>query len=120
MKKLSVIALIAVAFMAESCSTTNYNERAIIGRWFSQAWQREGAETGLTAWFEFNEDKTYRAVIARTKEQGTWWIDGYKLYTHAEGQEEIVVKIERLEGSILEIGMNRGGQYEQVVFSKAN
>lgn len=120
MKKLSIYIVLLGTLLATACSTKNYNERAIIGRWFSQAWQREGAETGLTAWFEFNEDKTYRAVIERTQEQGTWWIDGYKLYTHAEGDEPIVVKIERLEGSILEIGMNRGGKYEQIVFAKAD
>ena len=120
MKHLNIIAFFAVLCMTVACSRTNYNERALIGRWFSQGWQREGQETGITAWFEFNEDKTYRAVIARTKEQGTWWVDGYKLYTHGDGQEEIVVKIERLEGSILELGMNRGGQYERIIFSKAN
>jgi hypothetical protein len=120
MKQLNLIAFAAVLLMTASCSTTNYNERALIGTWFSQGWLREGAETGITAWFEFNEDKTYRAVIARTQEQGTWWVDGYKLYTHADGQEEIVVKIEHLEGSSLELGMNRGGQMERIILAKGN
>ena len=120
MKKLSILFLFACVVFVSACQTTSYNEREIIGRWFSQSWMREGQETGLTAWFEFNEDKTYRAVIQRQQEEGKWWIDGYKLYTQANGQEKIVVKIERLEGSILELGMNRGGQEEHLVFGKAN
>ena len=120
MKRISYFVIVLIAGLAMSCGTTSKNEEAIIGRWFSQGWEREGQETDMTAWFEFNEDKTYRAVIQRQQEQGTWWIDGYKLFTQAEGQEKIMVKIERLEGSALELGMNRGGQSERIFLSKAN
>ncbi|HLF65578.1 MAG TPA: hypothetical protein VI603_17580 [Saprospiraceae bacterium] len=118
MKKLNTYLIFVLTVLMVSCSTKNYNEREIIGRWFSIGWLQNGLETDLTAWFEFNEDKTYRAVIARNQEEGTWWIDGYKLYTQAKGEERIVVKIERLDEGNLEIRMNRGGQDELLIFTR--
>lgn len=114
----SLIGILALAITFSAC-TKNYNEREIIGAWFSEQWLQEGQETGLKAWFDFEEDKTYRAVFGRTQEEGTWWIEGYKLYTRAYGQEQIVVKIERLEGDVLELGMNRGGNRELLIFRRA-
>lgn len=119
MKTSKIFLLLAVVFSLSACQTTTYNEKAIVGRWFSQEWLREGKPTGLTAWFEFNADKTYRAVIAQTQEQGTWWVEGYKLYTKAQGEEAIVVKIEKLDKNELVLGMNRGGQKEQLSFAPA-
>lgn len=119
MKKHSTLLLFLLAGLLMSGCTTDYNEREIIGRWFSVGWLRNDAETDLTAWFEFNEDMTYRAVIARNQEEGKWWVEGYKLYTQAYGAEPIVVKIEKLEGSNMEISMNRGGQRELLIFTRA-
>jgi len=118
MKKLSCLSIMFLAIAMVSCSTKNFNEREIVGRWFSVSWLREGQDTGLAAWFEFNEDKTYRSVIDRNQEEGKWWIDGYKLYTQAAGEERIVVKIELLDAGNLELRMNRGGQDELLIFTR--
>ncbi len=116
--KMSKLTLVfAVIAISTACTTTNYNEKQIIGRWFSQEWLRDGQDTGMTAWFEFNDDKTYRAVIARTQEEGRWWIEGNKLFTQANGAEKIVVKIEKLDNNQLQIGMNRSGQKEEILFA---
>jgi hypothetical protein len=119
MKKISLFVLLSIAALQFSCSTTNYNEREIVGRWFSYTWLRGDEETNLTAWFDFAEDKTYRAVIARNQEEGKWWIEGYRLFTKANGADEPVkVKIEKLDENNLEISMNRSGVREYVIFSR--
>jgi hypothetical protein len=118
MKKYSICLITLFAIALAGCSTKNYNEREIIGRWFSNSWLRDGQETDMTAWFEFNEDKTYRAVIQRNQEEGTWWINGYKLFTKANGEEAIVVRIKHLDTGNLELEMNRGGQKEILSLSR--
>jgi hypothetical protein len=115
--KFFLVALLALVLA--SCSFKTYREEQLVGRWFSNAWLQNGQPTELTAWFEFNEDKTYRAVIARRQEEGIWWMEGYKLYTRANGQEPIVVKVETLDEVNLEIAMNRGGQAELIIFNRA-
>ena len=119
MEKHSYFLFALIAVSLTSCSFKSYTEQQLVGRWFSNAWLQNGQPTELTAWFEFNEDKTYRAVIARRQEEGTWWIEGYKLFTHATGEEPIVVKIEKLDEMNLEIAMNRGGQPELIIFNRA-
>ncbi len=118
MKKLRYLLVLVLAIASADCSTKNFNEREIIGRWFSASWLRDGQDTNLLAWFQFNEDKTYQAVIASNQEEGTWWIDGYKLYTQAKGEERIVVKIELLDASNLVLRMNRSGQDELLTFTR--
>lgn len=118
MKKYSYLLALVFAIGMAGCSTKNFNEREIIGRWYSVAWTRDGQETDMKAWFEFLEDKTYRAVIQRNQEEGKWWIDGYKLFTQVPGEERIVVKIERLDQGNLELRMNRGGQDELLSFTR--
>jgi hypothetical protein len=115
-----IIGLVAPLFVVLllNCSVKNYNERELVGQWFSQQWTQDGHPTQLRAWFQFGEDKTYRAVISENQEEGKWWIDGYKLYTQVEGQEKIVVKISSLDSTTLVVDMNRGGQKEQITFSR--
>ncbi len=112
--------LLIISLMTPGCGTSAKNEEAIVGQWFSVGWLSDGVETHQKAWFEFNADHTYRAVVERNKEEGKWWVDGYKLFTQASGEERIVVKIEKLDSGNLEIAMNRGGQKELLIFTRAN
>ena len=114
-----LILFVGCSLSLANCSFKNFNERQLVGQWFSSEWLRDGVETEMKAWFEFSEDKTYRAVIERNQEEGKWWIDGEKLYTQVEGEERVVVRIERLDDGNLELGMNRGGQRELLVFVRA-
>jgi hypothetical protein len=102
-----------------SCSYKSYDERQVVGQWFSTEWLRNGENTEMRAWFNFMEDKTYRAVIEKNQEEGTWWISGNKLYTQVEGEERVVVGIERLDDGNLHLKMNRGGQSELLVMVRA-
>jgi hypothetical protein len=99
-----------------SCVYRSYYEREITGQWFSQQWLVEGEPTYRNAWMAFEPDSTYRAVFVQNQEQGRYWIDGYKLYTQADGEDLIFVKIESLEDDTMHISMNRGGDREEIVF----
>ena len=114
-----LIAFTVTLFIA-SCGYTTYNQRQIEGQWFSDSWVSDGAETGMRAWIAFDSDSTYRAIFNDRKEQGKYWIDGYKLYTHADDAEAIVVKITSLEENKMDLQMNRSGAKEELMFTRAN
>lgn len=112
------ILFICLAFAA-ACYNDSFYEREIEGQWFSQQWLRDGQPTGYNAFMEFRpEDSTYMAVFVQNVESGKYWIDGNRLYTQAHGAEPIKVKIESIEEGIMEIGMNRGGQSETIIFGR--
>lgn len=107
--------LLSFCFLT-ACGYRSYYEREVVGQWFSQAWLVEGEPTYRNAWMAFEPDSTYRAVFVQSQEQGRYWIDGYKLYTQAEGEDLIFVKIESIEEDTMRISMNRGGDREEIVF----
>ena len=72
----------------------------------------------MRAWMAFDNDGTYRAVFEERREQGTFWIDGYKLYTQAKGSDQIVTRINQLDSTTLVIGMNRAGTKEEITFNR--
>ncbi|MDX1477222.1 MAG: lipocalin family protein [Saprospiraceae bacterium] len=117
MRTILVSALLLTAF---ACGVDqSYFEREIEGEWFGQEWLREGQPTGYRAWMKFEPaDSSYRAVFNENLEAGTYWIDGNRLYTHADGSQPIKVRIESIENDIMTIGMNRGGQSETITFSR--
>lgn len=105
--------------LAAACVDNSYYEREIGGEWFAQDWVRDGQPTGYNAYMKFTPaDSTYTAVFVENVESGKYWIDGNRLYTHASGSEPIKVKIESMENDIMEIGMNRGGQSEKIIFGR--
>lgn len=111
------LACVFVALLA-SCAMESYNEREIVGQWFSESWTSEGEETGYRAWMAFNQDSTYRALFQNRREQGDYWIDGHRLYTHASDGEPIKVKIANLDDQSLVLEMNRGGSVETITFGR--
>lgn len=113
------IVLLATIVIA-SCGYSTYNQRQIEGQWFSDSWTSDGTESGMRAWIAFDTDSTYRAIFNERKEQGKYWIDGYKLYTDSYEAEAIVVKIESLEENNMVLQMNRSGAKEVLMFSRAN
>ncbi|MDX1410066.1 MAG: hypothetical protein R3330_18075 [Saprospiraceae bacterium] len=112
-----LIGLMAILMLA--CVDSSYYEREIGGEWFGQEWLRDGQPTGYRAWMKFEPaDSSYRAIFGENLEAGKFWIDGNRLYTQANGAQPIKVKIESLENNIMEIGMNRGGQSESIIFAR--
>ena len=115
-----LLTVLTITLFIASCGYTSYNQRQIEGQWFSDSWVRDGEETGMRAWIAFDSDSTYRAIFNERKEQGKYWIDGYKLYTDADGAETIVVKINSLEENNMVLQMNRSGAKEELMFRRAN
>jgi hypothetical protein len=115
-----LLVALTITLLIASCGYDNYNQRQIEGQWFSDSWERDGEETGMRAWLAFDSDSTYRAIFNERREKGKYWIDGYKLYTHAEDAEAIVVKIKSLEENNMVLQMNRSGSREELMFSRAN
>ncbi len=112
--------VLAGATMMSGCLGKSYYDREIIGNWFSTVWLQEGSDTGLRAMMSFREDKTYYAVFQDNSEHGTWRIESHKLYMTADGEQQIMVRIDKLDGDDLEISMNRGGLREKVTLMRAN
>ncbi len=111
---------LTVTLLIASCGYETYNQRQIEGQWFSDSWVRDGEETGMRAWIAFDADSSYRAIFNERREQGKYWVDGYKLYTDADGAETIVVKIASLEENNMILEMNRSGVIEELMFTRAN
>jgi hypothetical protein len=118
MKTTSIILSCLAIILMTSCVWKNYFEREIVGTWTVVDWQKEGVSNPVGnagMWFEFSADSTYSSVFAGVREAGSYYIDGYKLYTTAEGEATIMTKIESLKSDTLKIGMNRGGREEMVI-----
>ena len=111
------IALVVVVFFT-ACGYESYNQRQIEGQWFSESWTSGDEETGYRAWMAFDQDSTYRALFNNRREQGRYWVDGHRLYTHAKDSEPIKVKIASLDDQSMVIEMNRGGVTEQITFGR--
>ena len=114
----STIIALAIIGTLTACTYESYNQREIVGQWYSESWTSDGAATGYRAWIAFEQDSSYRAIFNANKEQGTYWIDGHRLYTHADGESPIVVKITSLDEAQMILEMNRGGSKEELVFGK--
>ena len=114
----ATIIAIATIFIMSGCTYESYNQREIVGQWYSESWTSDGAETGYRSWMAFEQDSTYRAIFNTNREMGTYWIDGYKLYTQAKGAEAIVVKIASLEENKMVLEMNRAGSAEEITFGR--
>ena len=113
-----LILAFSVVVVLASCGYESYNQREVEGQWFSNSWESNGEETGMRAWIAFDSDSTYRAIFNENREQGTYWIDGYKLFTKADGAEAIVVKIKDLDDNLLILDMNRSGNKETLLFTR--
>lgn len=109
----------AGAAMMSGCLGKSYYDRNIIGNWFSSQWLQEGENTGMRAMMSFREDKTYYAVFQDNSEHGTWRIDSHKLYMTADGEAQIMVRIDKLDGDDLVISMNRGGLREKLILRRS-
>jgi Lipocalin-like domain len=98
-----------------------YDPALLAGEWKGVDWVLKGKPTGRDARdvrFTFDPTLTYTAAYGEQKESGGFRIEGEKLYTTAEDKIEKVVRIERLAGDTLVLGMNRVGQDEQLILVK--
>lgn len=107
--------LIMLIFTSIACQKTNDKNPALLGVWQGKNWEIAGKpniENVESVRFTFAADGTYSAVFGQQGEQGTWRTEKDKLYTHAQGKQEIMVKVLKADAQTLIFDMNRGGQKE--------
>jgi hypothetical protein len=111
--------LFVLAFIA--CQQTIERSPTLIGRWQGVEWEINGQPSGIDAAqveFGFETDGTYMARFGDQSEKGTWYTQGDKLYTTAEGRKEISVRLLKNDGQTLRMEMNRGGRPEELELKK--
>lgn len=119
---ISITGMLLVIFFLPGilgCSYAEYDE-FIIGKWQVVKWESDKrAEAGDVDkyWFEFKEDGSYASWFGGMNQKGSYRLENNKLYTKAEGEEEIVVEIRSLSPDTMRIGMNRGGVPETLLLA---
>ncbi|MCC6726084.1 MAG: lipocalin family protein [Saprospiraceae bacterium] len=93
-------------------------QTAIKGKWQATHWATASGERPVeNVNFDFHGE-TYNAKLGLKDETGSFRLDGDKLYTTAQGQQEIMVKIKRLTPDSLVFEMNRGGVQEILTLNR--
>jgi hypothetical protein len=116
MKNLLVFAFLAFSFA--NCGHDLGYQNAIQGKWLATHWATASGERPVeNVNFDFHGE-TYNAKLGLKDETGSFRLDGDKLYTTAEGQQEIMVKIMRLTADSLVFEMNRGGTQEVLTLKR--
>ena len=111
--KILTIALVFTTLIA--CQKVNDKNPVLLGNWQGTEWLIMDKPSGIDAsqvGFEFKEDGTYTAQFGDQKQTGTWRTEKDKLYTQETGKKEILVKMLKYDGAVLDFEMNRGGQKE--------
>lgn len=113
--------LVLVVLLVSFCKKVNDKNPSLHGTWKGTEWLIEGQKKAAAdmVQFEFQPDGTYKAQLGDGySEIGVWRTDGDKLYTTAEGKQEIMVKMLKYDGQVLSFEMNRSGQKEILTLGK--
>lgn len=119
--KYSLILLFLGILSLTACKRANDHNAMLVGKWVGKEWLIAGKPIGEDASqveFEFTVDGDYSARFGAQEESGVWRTQKEKLYTTAQGKQEIVVKILLLDATTLKFEMNRGGRQETLELTK--
>ena len=119
MKKI-FFSLLITTFIFSSC-IDNKNAQLIIGHWQGALWLQDGQTSSHNAdmtSFSFDKDGHYTYSYEENTEKGSYKIENDMLFTHPEGQQEIMVKIAKLTADTLIFDMSRGGTPESLTLIK--
>ena len=106
--------LIATITFFSTCGNTETN-KLIIGKWSGKEWLINGSPSNRNVaetHFTFDEKGNYTYTYSATVEKGTYKVENDMLFTKPGNQQEIMVKITKLNKDTLIFDMNRGGQPE--------
>lgn len=114
--------LILLTLLAlSSCQKTNDKNPMLYGKWQGTEWLIMDKPSDIDATqvhFEFKEEGAYSASFGSQNQSGVWRTDKDKLYTTETGKQEIMVKLLKVDATVLEFEMNRGGQKEILKLAK--
>lgn len=117
MKKIVNCILFAIlfAYITLGCGTkANNNENLLSGNWQAVGWtdaNNKALEQTSSVKFTFGGGK-YNYQNNEINEKGTYKVENDMLFTTAEGENEMMVKIIKITKDSLILGMNRAGQIE--------
>lgn len=117
MKKILSCILVVIVFTCVTigCDTnTNNNENLLSGNWQAVGWtdaNNKTLEQTSNVKFTFGGGK-YNYQNNEINEKGTYKVENDMLFTTAEGENEMMVKIIKITKDSLILGMNRAGQIE--------
>ncbi len=117
MRNLLLFAIFSL-FLSNCTQDLGYHA-AIQGKWKVTNWTTDngGNRPVESVNFDFHGD-TYDAKLGNRDESGSFRLVGDKLYTQAEGQQEIMVKIMTLAADSMMFEMNRGGVREVMTLKR--
>lgn len=122
MKSIQIIIFMFCSLMFACSAADKEAESKLIGQWNGESWYIEDRLKTYDMsriYFKFQEGNRYEARLGDSFEKGTYRVYGEKLYTQDGAAAQIVTKIEKLTADSLIINMNRGGQREQLILTRA-
>jgi hypothetical protein len=117
----SFIVVFFALFTFSSCFNDDKRYEMILGDWYGSSWIIDESQREYDAsrvHFRFTEENQYTAQLGNREETGTYKLVDRMLYTHAEGQSEMAVRLLYLDENLLKMGMNRGGQMETLTLER--
>jgi len=117
----SLLICVSILTALSSCQNNDEAQKLLTGKWRGVEWRAAGEATQRdvqSVHFQFEQDGSYQAAFGAQQEAGKYRLDGYKLYTNAEGQAQKMVKLTKLTQDTLVMDMNRAGQEETLVLVK--
>lgn len=100
-----------------------YPSRKLLGKWQCVSWTVGGNAGNYNiqqTQFNFKDNDLYEATINGHAEKGSFYVEGEKLMTTADGSMQIVTMIEKVTPDSLVLNMNREGVAEQMTFLKVS
>ena len=108
-------------FAFYSCNIDDKRYEMLLGEWYGSSWIIDDSQREYDAsqvHFHFMEENEYTAQLGNREEVGTYRLVDRMLYTDAEGQSEMAVRLIYIDHEMLRLGMNRGGQLETLTLKR--
>ena len=112
MKPLSILLLPLFALLLSCGNSKEQTEthRKLKGKWSGVEVTVNGEpQQGFVVGFNFDTDTSYSYRGGAYEEKGSYYLDGNKLYTQAEGDLEKKVEIAKITDDSLFLNMNQAG-----------
>ncbi len=117
MKNTNLLLAFLLITAATACQRVNDKNPDLVGKWQGTEWLvfgKPSVQDASRVSFEFTAEGKFTASYGEQSESGVWRTDKSRLFTKADGREEIMVKILKLDATSLKFEMNRGGQPETI------
>lgn len=98
-----------------------YPSAKLLGEWQCVSWTvggNPGSYNLAQTHFTFKDNDLYEANISGHAEKGSFYVEGDKLMTTADGSAQIITLIEKVTQDSLVLQMNREGVMEQMTLIK--